>query len=216
MEYLASRCTLEPGSVREPDQYLGSQISKFYMEGADNPEKPRWAMSSEKYVKQAMSEVELELSHVDQCLPTTRVTTPLSQGYRPELDQSKELDGKRGQYCQSLIGVLRWICELGRVDILVAVSMLSRYVVLPREGHLQQVFHLFAYLKHHKCSKMVFDNTEPVFDDNTFTVCDWREFYPDAAEAICQKHGEMGWSPPDSLMPITLAAKLRDVRCSYL
>ena len=183
MEYLASRYTLKPGSVQEPELYLGSQVSKFYIEGAEDPEKPRWAMSSEKYVKQAVADVELELSHVDQCLPT-RVTTPLSQGYRPELDQSREVDGKRGQYYQSLIGVLRWICELGRVDILVAVSMLSRYVVSPREGHLQQVFHLFAYLKHHKRSKMVFDDTEPVFDENAFAVCDWTEFYPDAEEAI--------------------------------
>jgi hypothetical protein len=136
-----------------------------------------------KYVKQAVAEVELELAKVDQCLPT-RVTTPLSQGYRPELDQSRELDGKRGQYYQSLIGVLRWICELGRVDILVAVSMLSRYVVSPRDGHLQQVFHLFAYLKHHKRSKMVFNDSEPIFDENSFHVCDWSEFYPDAEEAI--------------------------------
>ena len=183
MDYLASRYTLKPGSVKEPDTYLGSQISKFFIEGAENPEKPRWAMSSEKYVKQAVAEVELELAKVDQCLPT-RVTTPLSQGYRPELDQSRELDGKRGQYYQSLIGVLRWICELGRVDILVAVSMLSRYVVSPRDGHLQQVFHLFAYLKHHKRSKMVFDDTEPIFDENSFHVCDWSEFYPEAEEAI--------------------------------
>jgi hypothetical protein len=40
------------------------------------------------------------------------------------LDQSRELDAKRGQYYQSLIGVLRWICELGRIgDVLVAVSL---------------------------------------------------------------------------------------------
>ena len=111
MEYLASRYTLKPGSVQEPDTYLGSQISKFYIAGADRPEKPRWAMSSEKYVKQAVSDVELELDKVDLCLPT-KVSTPLSQGYRPELDQSRELDGKRGQYYQSLIGVLRWIVSL--------------------------------------------------------------------------------------------------------
>ena len=108
----------------------------------------------------------------------------MSQGYRPELDQSRELDPKRGQYYQSLIGVLRWICELGRLDVMVPVSMLSRYVVSPREGHLQQVFHVFAYMKHHKRSRMVFDDSEPVFDEGAFTVCDWSEFYPDAAEAI--------------------------------
>jgi hypothetical protein len=81
-------------------------------------------MSSEKYVKQAVADVETELEKVDQSLPT-RVITPVSQGYRPELDQSRELDAKRGQYYQSLIGVLRWICELGRIDVLVAVSILD-------------------------------------------------------------------------------------------
>jgi hypothetical protein len=157
--------------VKEPDSNLGAQVSKFYIDGADDPEKPRWAMSSEKYVKQAAADVETELEKVDQGL-LTRVTTPVSsQSYRPELDQSRELDAKRGQYYQSLIGVLRWICELGHIDILVAVSMLSRYVVSPREGHLQQLFHIFAYLKHHKRSKMVFDDSEPVFNENSFKVC---------------------------------------------
>lgn len=66
--------------------------------------------------------------------------------------------------------------------------MLSHYVVSPREGHLQKVFHLFAYLKHHKQSEMVFDDTEPVFDKNNFKVCDWSEFYPDAEEAIPHKN----------------------------
>jgi hypothetical protein len=183
MDFMASRYTLKPGSVKEPDSYLGTQVSKFRLDGADDPDKTRWAMSSEVYVKQAVADVETELEKVDQRLPT-RVTTPVSQGYRPECDQSRELDPKRGQYYQSLIGVLRWICELGRLDILVAVSMLSRYVVSPREGHLQQVFHLFAYLKHHKRSRMVFDDSEPVFDESAFKVCDWSEFYPDAAEAI--------------------------------
>jgi hypothetical protein len=149
MEYLASRDTLKPGSMKEPDTYLGAQVSKFYIDDATDPAKPRWAMSSEKYVKQAVTDVEQESANVDQCLPT-RVATPLSQGYRPELDQSRELDEKRGQYYQSLIGVLCWICELRRVNIMVAVLMLSRYLVSPREGHLQQqVFHLFAYLRHH-------------------------------------------------------------------
>ncbi|KAI2490433.1 Reverse transcriptase (RNA-dependent DNA polymerase) [Fragilaria crotonensis] len=70
MDYLASCYTLKPGSVKEPDTYLGSQVSKFYIEGAEDPEKPRWAMSSEAYVKQAVSDVEAELDLVDQALPT--------------------------------------------------------------------------------------------------------------------------------------------------
>ena len=69
----------------EPTTYLGSQISKFRIEGLEDPDKPRWAMSAETYVKQAVADVETELDKVDQRLPT-RVTTPMSQGYRPELD----------------------------------------------------------------------------------------------------------------------------------
>ena len=64
------------------------------------------------------------------------------------------------------------------------VSMLSRYVVSAREGHLDQVFHVFAYLKTHETSTMVFDDTEPDFDDCRFKECDWSEYYPDAVEAI--------------------------------
>jgi hypothetical protein len=79
MDYLASQYTLKPGSVKEPDTYLGSQVSKFYIDGAEDPEKPLWAMSSEAYVKQAVADVEAELLKVDLCFPTL-VTTPLSQG----------------------------------------------------------------------------------------------------------------------------------------
>ena len=47
-------------------------------------------------------------------------------------------------YYQSLIGILRWIVELGRVDVCLEVSMMSSHLALPREGHLEQVLHIFA------------------------------------------------------------------------
>jgi hypothetical protein len=40
MDYMASRYTLKPGSVEEPTIYLGAQITKFYIDGADDPKKP--------------------------------------------------------------------------------------------------------------------------------------------------------------------------------
>jgi ribosomal protein S14 len=214
MDYLASRYTLKPGSVKEPDSYLDSQISKYYSNGAENPEKPHWAMSSEAYVKQAVADVKAELLKVDLCLPT-RVTTPLSQGYRPELDQSRELDLKCGQYYQSLIGVLRWICELGRLDILVAISMLSRYVVSPREGHLEQVFHLFADLKHHKRSRMNLMTQNRCLTTGhsmsvigrSFTLTRRKPFH-----TMCQKHVETAWLH-QVLWTLTMpAAKKQGVR----
>jgi hypothetical protein len=43
--------------------------------------------------------------------------------------------------------MLRWATELGRVDILLEVSLLSQYQASPREGHLEQIMHIFAFLK---------------------------------------------------------------------
>jgi hypothetical protein len=183
MVYLETKYTLKEGSVKEPDAYLGAEVKKWTIDGSDNPTKTRWAMSSDLYVKRALADVERELASVDQKLPT-KEPTPMAQGYRPEIDVTTELDARRANYFQGLIGVLRWMCELGRIDILYDVAVLSSHLAMPREGHLDQVFHIFAYLKHHNRSSMVFDDQEPVFDETRFTKCDWAEFYPGAAEVM--------------------------------
>ena len=65
-----------------------------------------------------------------------------AQGYRPETDVTPELDPEKASYYQSQIGVLRWSVELGRVDIITEVSLLASHLALPREGHLEAVFHV--------------------------------------------------------------------------
>ena len=46
-----------------------------------------------------------------------RAETPMQTSYRPELDVSMELTPVLASYYMSLIGIPRWIVELGRVDI---------------------------------------------------------------------------------------------------
>ncbi len=82
---------------------------------------------------------------------------PLSIDYRPEIDVTPELGEADASYYQCLIGVLWWIVELGGVDIDVEVSMMSSHLALPREGHLMDLYHIFAYLKAHSNTEMVFD-----------------------------------------------------------
>ena len=96
-----------------------------------------WAFGSAQYVKAAVSNVKEYLSKQGKSLPT-KVKTPLSNGYRPEIDISEELDNEGASYYQSLIGILRWMVELGRVDICCEVSMMSSHLALPRQGHLNQ------------------------------------------------------------------------------
>ena len=63
--------------------------------------------------------------------------------------------------------------ELGRVDIITEVSMLSSCLALPREGNLKQLFCMFAYLEKKHNSKLVFNHTVPTIDYSEFPKQDW-------------------------------------------
>ena len=66
-----------------------------------------------------------------------------------------------------------WIVDLGQVDINTEVSVLSSHLALPRIGHIDAVFHIFAYLKKKHNSDMVYDPTEVDFDRYAFPKEDW-------------------------------------------
>ena len=99
--------------------------------------------------------------------------TPLTTTYRPELDVSRELNEADAAYYQSLIGTLRRIDELGQVDVCLQVSMMSSHLALPREGHLEQELHIFAYLKKYHNTELVYDPSNPVVDETDFERRDW-------------------------------------------
>jgi hypothetical protein len=74
--------------------------------------------------------------------------------------------------------------ELGRIDIITEVSMLSTFLCMPREGHLDAVYHLFAYLSLHHNERVVFEPTYPDVDMRAFIKTDWKPMYGDVKEAI--------------------------------
>jgi hypothetical protein len=171
---------LKDDKVEPPTRYLGAVIKNWNI--ADSSIHC-WAMSSESYVRNAVKQVESELDQVGKKL-SSRASTPMSIGYRPEIDCTPTLDATHISYYQQQIGVLRWAIELGRIDILTEVTMLSSYLASPRTGHLDQVFHVFAYLKAHSRSTIVFDPAHPIIDERRFVKCDWNDYYPGAAEPI--------------------------------
>ena len=116
--------------------------------------------------------------------------------YRPELDTTPELDPAEAAHYQSLIGILRWIIELGRMDISVEVSMLSSMLASPRDGHLEQTYHIFSYLKSHHNARLVFDPSIPALNMDSLNLPDWSSFYGNLKENIpenmpCPKGREM-------------------------
>jgi hypothetical protein len=169
---------LKDDKIEKPESYLGAQLAHVVIGG-----QLCWTMSSHEYVKAAVANVEAALVASGQRLPS-RCTTPIQSNYRPELDTTPELNLKGMRYYQEQIGVLRWAVELGRIDIAMEISMLSTHLAAPREGHLQQVYHCFAYLKAKPKRTLAFDSQHPMIDESRFEKCDWHDFYRGAQEPI--------------------------------
>jgi len=172
-----------------PETYLGSTIGRYNPAGVET-----WYMSSEQYLDRAIGIVEEKMGH----LPNKKVTTPLPTNFHPEIDTTAYLESDEAHYYLSLIGILQWINELGCIDICHAVTLMSRFNSLPRKGHLQAVLRIYAYLKQHRQSKLVFDAELPDLADIEFIQHDWHEFYPDAQEEIADD------APPPLGRPVQL------------
>ena len=101
---------------------------------------------------------------------------PVKMGYNPELDTSLELNLDPASCYLTIIGILRWMTELGRISIIVEVSLLSSHVALPREGHLDATVHVISHVSQKYNSRLLYDNLYPEIDHSVFTECDWSEF----------------------------------------
>ena len=159
---------LKEESIGPPTLYLGARMSQVVLANGVKA----WGLSSSQYTQAAVKNVEAYLNKLGQKLPR-KADTPIQTTYRPELDVTTELNATEASYYQSLIGILRWIVELGRVDICLEVSMMSSHLALPRQGHLQQLLHMFAYLKKYHNAELVLDPSDPVVEMNQFERRDW-------------------------------------------
>jgi hypothetical protein len=162
---------LKETSIGPPKIYLGGHVRKVQLDNGVNC----WAFGSSQYVQSAVANVEayLEKQANAKWKYPTKAETPMQTSYRPELDVSPELGSTDASYYQSLIGILQWIVELGRVDICLECSTMSSYLALPMEGHLHQVFHIFAYLKKYHNTELVFDQSDPCVEESDFELQDW-------------------------------------------
>ena len=74
--------------------------------------------------------------------------------------------------------------ELGKIDIIIKVSLWLSHVALPRERHLEAAIHVMAHVSERYNSRLMNDPLYPEIDHSAFRKCDWSEFYWDGKEAI--------------------------------
>ena len=173
---------MKPGSIGEPDIYLGAKMRKVRLPNGVYA----WSASSSKYVQEVVRNVEnyLETEFGGRKLPRKMGDIAWPTNYEAETDESDELDSKQASYYQHLIGVLQWCVELGRVDVITETSTLASQMAAPRIGHLEAAFHVIGYLKQKHNARLVFDPSYPEIDHTTFPKHEWTSFYGDVQEAI--------------------------------
>ena len=162
---------LKGDKAETPDMYLGASLSE--LETAYGTK--CWTMSSYKYVKVAIKNVEARLAKSDLRLPS-RCDTPMRTVYHPSEDINMLMDAEELHTYQELIGVLRWSIDIRRIDTLFEVSLLSSYLAIPCIGHLQAVYRIFGYLKQVPKQRLYFSAIKPIISEDRFKIFDWEDF----------------------------------------
>jgi hypothetical protein len=132
--------------IGDPDIYLGAKLKTTQLENGIWA----WGLSPSKYVTQAVKNCAKHLTNKLNkcfCFPQ-RADNPSLSHYYPELDLSDSLDPECSSFYQHLIGVMRWMVELGRNDIANEVSLLSSHLAYPCKGHLKTALHMMSCLSH--------------------------------------------------------------------
>ncbi len=126
MNEINSYLALKPSSVGDPDIYLGAKLKQTRLPNGVMA----WGLSPSKYVVQAVKNCQVHLTdklNGRYSIPT-RADNPFPVNYDPSTDLSDILDPDCSSFYQHLISVMRWMVELGHIDIAAEVSMLSFYL----------------------------------------------------------------------------------------
>lgn len=180
MRQIGERFKFKNDEVKEPSSYLGAKLKLRSLNGTS-----MWTMSSDNYTTAALKNIESTLQKRGWKLPVAN-GTPLPTDYHPELDATRELDDEERTLYQEFIGMIRWATEIGRVDVLHEVSIMSQFQAIPRLGHLEHLLRIFAYWKQSSRISLYFDPRLPDTDYTFFATSrsDFQAHYRDAKEIL--------------------------------
>jgi hypothetical protein len=174
-QQINKRFPLKAGAVGDPNLCMGAKLRKATLKNGVKA----WSMSPSKCVQ------EQAVNNVKDCLQEKepaggpwlkKAPTPFVKDCQPKIHLLLELGPKDASCCMSQTGALHQMIELGRVDVITGVSMLSSQLRCPRDGCLKAVRHIFACLDNKHDSRMVFDPRHASINMGSFKESDWRDF----------------------------------------
>ncbi|KAI2491283.1 hypothetical protein MHU86_23265 [Fragilaria crotonensis] len=122
---------LKDGSVKAPDVYLGAEVKQFRIPESDDREDQVGHVFIQS--GEGLSRTSRQSWKMWDWGCQKRTTTPLSQGYRPELDQTAGV-GCAATKLLPRSGRREVDLRTRAVDILMPVSLMSRYLVSARRS----------------------------------------------------------------------------------
>ena len=123
----------ENDKIKTPEMCLGAKLQKKSMNGI-----PCWAITSEECIEAAVDTVKASIAK-SEWLITKGAGTPMNITFVPKLDNSPEPAPNDITLHQEMIGMLWWATELGRVDILHEILILSQCQAALRENQVKQL-----------------------------------------------------------------------------
>ena len=162
-------------------RYLGTYTEKIQKYNGHEI----WKTASRSYITNDIETVEGLFLEDDNCeVLKSNVRNPFPSNYRPELDIIEELGTELLSYYLQLVGIFRWVVDIGRIRIFHDTSLMLQYQANTCIGYIEVIYHIFAYLKiHMNMGNIGYDLMGPnvdlsVFNDNA----DWAEFYGEVEE----------------------------------
>ena len=191
MDQLEQEYYVKKDSIGPPELYLGMQVKQVL----DRKGKLAYATSCTNYVHEAVKVVERRMQDFDFTFykSAKNPNQPfISLKYKPELDISEFCEADHHQFYQQMVGIMRWMIEIGCLDITIKVSLMSCCLAQPRMGHLIQVLHMFSYLKSHQSMDLCYDPTKLTINESSTNQQDrachrasvMKTMYADATEDI--------------------------------
>ena len=89
------------------------------------------------------------------------------------MDTSEILEGQELNHYLTMVGQLQWLITLGRFDIQAQVITMSRFRAQPRQGHLERLKRIYAYVIRTNNYATRFRTTEPEYSYLPDQNLDW-------------------------------------------
>ena len=142
-----------------------------YHLGADFYQDPDGTMvsQSKKYIEK-LKETYVRLFNTE---PSKGLKAPLEDNDHPELDTSHILGGQQVNHYLTTVGQLQWLITLGRFDIQAQVIRISRFQAQSRQGHLERLKRIYAYVIRAKDYATRFRTTQPDYSYLPDQNFDW-------------------------------------------